>query len=64
MKKDLKSLVGLLLGAVLGYFIIRWIFGSDDTTLHTVVGVALGMVVTYAAIIGIKKAAGKYDEQQ
>lgn len=64
MKKDIKSLVGLVLGAILGYFIIRLIFGSDETILQTVIVVALGMVIAYAAIIGIKKAAGKYDEQE
>lgn len=63
MKKDIKSLVGLVLGVVLGYFIIRLILGGDDITMHTVTGVALGMVITYAVIIGIKKAAGKYDGQ-
>lgn len=64
MKKDIKSLVGLVLGAILGYFIIRLIFGSDEPILQTVIVVALGMVIAYAAIIGIKKAAGKYDEQE
>ncbi|RLQ89861.1 hypothetical protein [Planomicrobium sp. Y74] len=64
MKKDLKLLAGLILGAILGYFIIRLIFGGDDSTIQTTLGVASGMVITYAAIIGIKKAAGKYDAQE
>ncbi|WP_033543676.1 hypothetical protein [Planococcus sp. CAU13] len=64
MKKDLKSLAGLLLGAVLGYFIIRLIFEGDESVINTTIGVALGMVITYAAIIGFKKAAGKYDDQE
>ncbi|QHJ69921.1 hypothetical protein [Planococcus halotolerans] len=64
MKKDLKSLAGLILGAILGYFIIRLIFGGDESTIQTTIGVASGMVITYAAIIGIKKVAGKYEDQE
>lgn len=64
MKKDVKLLAGLLVGAVLGYIIIRLISGGDDETISTVTGVVVGMVVTWAAIIGIKKALGKYDDQK
>lgn len=59
MKKDIKSLAGLLLGAILGYFIAREIFGGDDSSMQNVIGVMVGMIITYAVIIGIKIAAGK-----
>lgn len=64
MKKDLKSLAGLLLGAFLSYFIVRLLFNGDESVIYTTIGVAVGMVITYAAIIGFKKEAGKYDEQE
>ncbi|MFC3212462.1 hypothetical protein [Planomicrobium okeanokoites] len=64
MKKDLKSLVGLIMGAIFGYFIVRIIFGDDDSIMQTTIGVAFGMVITYAVIIGIKKASGKYENQE
>ncbi|WP_179135717.1 hypothetical protein [Planomicrobium okeanokoites] len=64
MKKDLKSLVGLIMGAILGYFIIRVIFGDDESVMQTTIGVAFGMVITYAVIIGIKKASGKYGSEK
>lgn len=64
MEKDIKLLVGLVLGAVLGYFIIRLVFEGDGAMMQTVIAVGLGMIITFAAIIGIKKAAGKYDRQE
>ncbi|WP_372867539.1 hypothetical protein [Planomicrobium okeanokoites] len=64
MKKDLKSLVGLIMGAIFGYFIVRVIFGDDDSIMQTTIGVAFGMVITYAVIIGIKKASGKYGAEK
>ena len=64
MKKDLKSLAGLILGAIFGCFIVLVIFGDGDSIIQTTIGVSLGMVITYAAIIGIKKAAGKYEDQE
>jgi len=34
MKKDIKSLTGLLLGAVVGYFIAREIFAGEENSVR------------------------------
>ena len=63
MKKDLKTLLGLLLGAILGYFIVQILSGSDDTSIRNVIGVMAGMIITYAAIIGVKKAVKNAEQE-
>lgn len=63
MKKDLKTFVGLILGATLGYFIIQLLFENSDNSMQSLIGILIGIIITSAVIIGIKKAVGKYDEQ-
>ncbi|TAA69247.1 hypothetical protein [Planococcus salinarum] len=64
MKKDLKTFIGLILGAVLGYFIIQLLFEDSDSSMQSLIGMLIGIIITYAVIIGIKKAVRKEDEQE
>lgn len=63
MKKEIKTTIGVIIGAVFGYFIIQLFSGANSSTSFNLIGFTMGALFVLLIISIIKYKLKKVEQE-